>query len=171
MKEEHRIESAPGTNAPAVRSLVIPLHGMALLLPNAMVAEVATLGEIRPAGPGPAWLLGRINWRGLTLPLVAFERLAGGPECDVGRRSRAVVLNTLNGSRELPFVALLSQGIPRLVLATESALRPADEEAALEGVLCRVRVAGSEMLIPDIDRIEALLEEQRLSAGPAGEGR
>jgi chemosensory pili system protein ChpC len=144
----------------AVRSLLVPLDGMALLVPNALVSEVATLSEITPASGKAPWLLGSITWRGLQIPLVSFEKVAGGRVGLAGRNSRAIVFNTLNGNRELPFVAVLSQRIPRLLLVTGRMLQSVDAVPAQEGVLSCVELQGEAVVIPDVDRLEQLLREQ-----------
>ena len=154
--------SAPKPTEISVRSLVVPLDGMALLVPNALVSEVATLAEIQPPHRPVTWLAGKIEWRGLQIPLVSFERLLGETGGAPSRNSRAIVLNTLNSNRQLPFIAILSQRIPRLLLVTARMLRSLDDAELQEGVLSRVDLQGDEVSIPDVDRIEQLLGQHQV---------
>ena len=143
-----------------MRSLVIPLDGMALVVPNALISEVATLGEMTPATGTEEWLIGSIQWRGLRVPLVSYERVLGNARALPGRNSRAIVFNTLNGNRELPFVAVLSQRIPRLLLVTARMLQRVDEDKPHDAVLARLELQGDEVLVPDVDRLEQMLIRQ-----------
>jgi chemosensory pili system protein ChpC len=149
----------------SVRSLLIPLEGMAILVPNALVSEVATLGDVAPDAHGPGWLIGSILWRGLRIPLVSFERITGASGGNPGRNSRAIVFNTLNGNRDLPFIAILSQRIPRLMLVTGRMLGRVDDAPAQEGILTRVEMHGDEVVVPDVDFLERMLVQQGIRAG------
>lgn len=154
--------SEPGNSAPqdnladtVIRCLVVPLEGVSLMIPNVLVSEVAPFQAPTPMN-APDWVLGRIQWRGLIVPLVSFEQLLGLPGGRPGRTSRAIVLNTLNGDTRMPFIAVLSRGIPRMQSITSDGL-PASAEAGAEGILCRFDYNGETMMIPDLDRIEQML--------------
>ena len=75
-----------------------------------------------PVENAPAWLLGRIRWRGWQLPLVSFARLSGIADEQGGLGSKVVVLKALGGDAKLPHFALLTQGFPRLVTVSRDAL-------------------------------------------------
>src|SRR5690606_2026145 len=60
-----------------IHSLEIPLVGFSLLVPSAVVAEVANPGALYPVPRAPAWLLGVMAWRAQPVPLVSFEALTG----------------------------------------------------------------------------------------------
>jgi chemosensory pili system protein ChpC len=138
-----------------VRCLVIPLEGTALLIPNALVSEVAPFQSPVPMN-GPQWLLGQIQWRGLSVPLISIEAMAGMPKGQPERMSRAIVFNTLNGNQHMPFIAVASRGIPRMLGVAPEMLPPGCASAP-EGVLCRFEYNGETMMIPDLDRIERWL--------------
>jgi chemosensory pili system protein ChpC len=98
-----------------------------------------------------------MEWRGLGIPLISFERIFGLRGGSAVRNSRAIILNTLNGNRQLPFVAILSQRIPRLLLVTARMLKTVNNAPAQEGILSRVEIQGEHAMIPDIDKMEQLL--------------
>ena len=60
-----------------IRGLMIPVTGTRVLLPNATVAEVITYSVPEKIADAPAWLLGRLSWRGWRLPLFSFSMLTG----------------------------------------------------------------------------------------------
>ena len=152
-------------NAPAIsdiRGVLIQVEGARLLLPNATIAEVLSYAPPEEIEDTPAWLLGRIRWRGWQLPLASFSRLAGIAEETGGLGSKVVVLKALGGDAHLPYVALLTMGFPRLVTVAREALvadagEGDDGETASRlpvGVLMRVRLNDEPVLLPDVDGIE-----------------
>ena len=60
-----------------VRSLWIPLRQVNMLLPHAVVAEIGNYRVPDSRDDTPEWLLGDINWRGTTIPVVSLESLCG----------------------------------------------------------------------------------------------
>lgn len=141
-----------------IRGVLIQVGGGRLLLPNATIAEVLSYAEPEAGGDEADWLLGRFRWRGWQLPLVAFSRLAGIGEERPGLGSKVIVLKALGGDRRLPYFAILTQGFPRLVTVSRTALEVEADEADLPaGVLARVRLNDDPALLPDLPAIESAL--------------
>lgn len=148
-----------------VRCLHIPIQNGYLLLPNTAVAEVAPLDEIRDlplTGERPDWLLGGVLWRTLLVPLVSYEALMGLPAARQDAGARMAVFNSISGKPGLPFFAVLSQGIPRLVRVNEANVMAGEETSAalVKGV---VKVNDETGLIPDLDALERRLRELGVS--------
>lgn len=161
-------ETASTTAAPdavtgvTVRSLIVPLNGTLLVVPNTAVAEVADFKTPQSIADAPAWLLGMMLWRGRSIPLVALEPLLGGVAGAGGVHARALVCNTLNSNPVLPFIAILAQGIPRLQELKPDLVEVVESETEeVTAVAARLRVAGREGVIPDLD----VLERQLLQLG------
>ncbi len=169
MSESSRSQDSATPDAAAgvaVRCLIVPLSGATLILPNTAVAEVAEYRAPQPIGAAPGWLLGMMQWRGRSIPLLTFEQFVGLPAGAAGVHARAIVCNTLSGNVTLPFVALLAQGIPRLTGVKAEVLEPTDQDGAeQEAVAARVRFAGEEALIPDLDAIERMLIRLGIKTG------
>ncbi len=150
----------------AVRCLIIPLSGTTLILPNTAVAEVAEYRAPQPIDAAPGWLLGMMQWRGRSIPLLTFEQFVDLPAGAAGVHARAIVCNTLGGNATLPFIALLAQGIPRLTAVKAEVLEPTEQDGPeQEAVAAGVRFAGQEALIPDLDAIERMLIRLGIKAG------
>ena len=115
-------------NEQIIRGVLIQVADARLLLPNATIAEVLSFASPDAVENAPAWLLGRIRWRGWQLPLVSFSRFTGLADEEGGLGSKVIVLKALGGDAKRPFFALLTQGFPRLVTVTEAALQRQDEE-------------------------------------------
>lgn len=151
----------PAGQATAVHCLMVPLTSDILLLPNAAVAEVAAYQQPEAVSGAPDWYLGNHTWRDYQIPVVAFEVLNGGSSGDVSisKNSRIAVLNTLNGNMRLPYVGLLTQGIPRLQVVQNKGLEanPAVDGRPNTCVSEFVMVNGEPVTIPDIDMVERVI--------------
>lgn len=141
-----------------VRTLIIPLQGCNLLLPNVAVAEVVPFVQPREIDDAPEWLLGTISWRGQNIPLISYDRLQG-----LGARSglvqaRIAVVNGIRPDSGLPFYALVTAGIPQLKRVGADTLQEVSAEAGV-GALCGVRVGDIQAVIPDLDALESAVAE------------
>jgi chemosensory pili system protein ChpC len=151
--------SATAQQAPLLRVLLIPLEETSVLIPNTAVAEVIeSKPQIEPAAAGaPAWVVGTLGWRGLAVPVIRFEAVAESAYDPGGAVGRVVVLNTLNGNRALPFMALAMSGLPRLMQIGGDDLATTETGEPVDGILRRVRVDMSNAIIPDLDWLETQL--------------
>lgn len=143
-----------------VRGILIQIDGGRLLLPNATISEVLSYTTPDPVRNAPAWLLGRLRWRGWHLPLVSFARMAGiaGEGGDV--RSKVIVLKALNEDAELPYYAMLTQGFPRLVTVSRDVLGiDAQHNELPDVVLSGVLLNGDAALLPDLAAMEAMIAQ------------
>lgn len=152
-----------------IRCVLVPVGNLRLLLPNATIAEVITQSEPEPVADAPDWLLGRIAWRGWRVPLVSFAQLAGTEEGDAELSVRVAVLKALGGNPRLPFIAVLTQGFPRLTTLNAELIIPTHDGSALPpGVRAHVLVRDDVAMIPDLEWLEAellgLLDDADLAA-------
>ncbi|MFV1983546.1 MAG: chemotaxis protein CheW, partial [Thiohalomonadales bacterium] len=107
----------------------IPLEDELLLLPNSNIAEVVNYEKPTPFSDAPQWLLGKVSWRERLLPLISFEVISGKKKkSKISDNCRVIVLNTLNGNRELPYIAILSQGIPHLESVNENKISDVEDQ-------------------------------------------
>jgi chemosensory pili system protein ChpC len=144
-----------------VRSLLIPVGGGTLLLPHASVAEIVNFSQPVPHAGAPAWLLGRIPWRGLSIPLVSMEVLSGQKKPPLGRRCRILVINPVGKNQKLSFYALLSQDIPSLIQVDHGMIAPVEKGVTKgPGILTLVTINDKPAMIPDLDMVESLLSGQ-----------
>jgi chemosensory pili system protein ChpC len=143
-----------------IRCVLVPVGQLRLLLPNATVAEVITMTTPEPVEGAPDWLLGRIAWRGWRVPLVSFTQLAHAEEGDAELSVRVAVLKALGNNPKLPFVAVVTQGFPRLTTLNAELIIPTHDGTALPpGVKAQVLVRDDVAVIPDLEWIEGELTE------------
>lgn len=154
---------AAGEMQGVVHCLTIPLHNEMAILPNAAIAEVISYKGVTPLADAPDWFMGHIEWREKRVPLISFEAISGKEVQQAAKISRIAVLNTLNANAQLPYVAILSQGIPSLAIVQESGIedKENDDDRAVVGAI--VELGGVEALIPNIDEIEQRLLQLNLS--------
>ena len=144
-----------------VRSLWVPLEESSLLVPNVAIAEVINYQPLDLVQDGPEWLLGRLRWRNQELPVVSMERLLGLNPPQSGHGARITVFNTVKPDTMLPFFAAVTAGIPRLLQADADSLGAslrADRNFPTTVADC-VELDSAEALIPDLEAIQALVEE------------
>ncbi len=143
-----------------IRGVMIPITDGRVLLPNATVAEVITYTRAEPVPNAPAWLLGRVAWRGWRLPLISLPVLTGAVAEESQTNARVAVLKALGGHADMPFLALLAQGFPRLTTITQDLLlATSDEQPHAAGVRAEVLVRDDPAVIPDLDIIESMIVE------------
>ncbi|MFY2764044.1 chemotaxis protein CheW [Arenimonas sp. MALMAid1274] len=143
-----------------IRGVLITVTHGRLLLPNASVAEVITYSEPEAVENAPEWLLGRVRWRGWRLPLLSFSRLAGWSEEDGHLGAKVAVLKALGNNPKLPFFAILSQGFPRLVTVSTTALNELHDMKQLPlGVHSRVTLNDDPAAVPDLMSVELMISK------------
>jgi chemosensory pili system protein ChpC len=158
-----------------IRCVLVPVGNLRLLLPNATIAEVVTQSTPVPVANAPDWLLGRISWRGWRVPLVSFTQLAGTEEGDAELSVRVAVLKALGDNPKLPFIAILTQGFPRLTTLNAELIIPTHDGSPLPlGVRAQVLVRDDVAMIPDLEWIEnellGLLDEADVAVASSETG-
>lgn len=148
----------PAAATGAVYSLLLPLARERLLLPNAAVAEITGFSAPEPVPGAPPWLLGRVEWRGLKVPLVALEKWMGQEFPGASRGTRIAVLNRIRAEAEPAFCGVVLQGLPRLYHAGPD-LRETGEDDRPDGIVARVRLGEETALIPDLDALQAAVAD------------
>jgi chemosensory pili system protein ChpC len=114
----------------ALRILLLPGADRELLIPAGAVAEIVRPEDLpRSPASGPDWLVARLGWRGLEVPLARLSPLtATSPG-----RVHAVVCFAPGGDARLPFIAIECAGLPRLErvgpvgLASDASESPASD--------------------------------------------
>ncbi len=144
-------------NIDAVHCLTIPVEDEVMLLPNAAIAEVVSYKEPTPLNDAPDWFLGYIDWRDRRIPLVSFEAISGKTAAGLKKNSRVMILNTLNGNPELPYFAIVSQGLPSLAIVNQHGLKEKNPDEKRQAISAFVNVGGLQAIIPNIDEIEQRL--------------
>jgi chemosensory pili system protein ChpC len=142
---------------------LIPLRQLRLIVPRNCVAEVVrhVPAEAAPAD-GPAWFRGFFPWNGMRLPLVSFEDLCGRLGQEPGGRTRIAIFHAMSGKLDSGYFGVLAEGFPQLVRVNRDVMRLDERQAwpADGPVICQIRMINEYPLIPDLERVEELLQGQ-----------
>lgn len=147
-------------------SLLVPLWEDRLIVPRACVAEVVRFSAPERQEGDLEWMMGSVNWNGRPLPVVSFEGTIGKNVPETTGRTRVVVFYGSTGKLKLGHFGVLTQGFPQLVRVNRDVLKL----EAIDGwpedapVLCRVRMINEFPMIPDLEKIEAMLAQEALQA-------
>ena len=145
------IQSAIASNELA--TLLIPMSGKQLVLPNVTVAEIIPFVEPVTEDDKPDWYLGTFIWRNIHVPLVSFEGLNDEPLSQSANR-RIAVLNGVVDSERLPFCAIVTDGVPRLMRVTPDEVSADEGTSAGPCEISKALVSGEPATIPDVDFIQ-----------------
>jgi chemotaxis signal transduction protein len=138
-----------------VRSVVIPTGSLPLVVPSAAVAEVAGFSEITPLPITAPGLVGVFQWRGVSVPVVAFETLLGQPAPRPDRRSKVVIFYPLPGRPRSDFFGILAGADPQSRMIGSDQIRQADVPTAVSNrfIAATFDFDGNTVGIPDLPAI------------------
>jgi len=142
-----------------IRGVLIQSGPERVLLPNATVAEMMSRVVVEPVPDAPSWLLGQLVWHGWQVPLVSFARLSGLGTETLSANNKVVVLKSLAGNAERPYLALLTQSFPQLIaVPRDGLLADASEENLPATVHMRVLLGEHTALLPNLDALDHALD-------------
>lgn len=150
-----------------IRAFLVPLGEFQMLLPNATVAEVVDYHPTRSIPGAPAWMLGIYDWRGRDLALYSQEHAMGQRVGPPDRRSRVLIVNGLTGGRGVEQYGILARGIPRLVMVDRNNIEAREQLLKSPVVRAFAKLDDNNVLIPELDRVEAMLAGIMAHAAPA----
>ncbi len=147
-------------------SLLVPLWEDRLIVPRACVAEVVRFSASERQEGDLEWMMGSVNWNGRPLPVVSFEGTIGKSVPVPTGRTRVVVFYASTGKLKTGHFGVLTQGFPQLVRVNRDVLKLEAKDGWPEDapVLCRVRMINEFPMIPDLEKLEAMLAEEALQA-------
>lgn len=147
-------------------SLLVPLSEDRLIVPRACVAEVVRFSRAEQQEGAHSWMLGTVNWNGRPLPVVSFEGALGKEVPVATGRTRVVVFYASTGQLKSGYFGVITQGFPQLVRVNRDVLKLESKDGWPEDapVLCRVRMINEFPVIPDLERLEAMLAKEMLQA-------
>ncbi|MGA8203099.1 MAG: chemotaxis protein CheW [Woeseiaceae bacterium] len=147
-------------------SLLVPLAEDRLIVPRACVAEVVRFSTPEKEAGAHDWMLGAVNWNGRQLPVVSFEGAIGKAVPAATGRTRIVVFYASTGQLKTGFFGVVTQGFPQLVRVNRDVLKlhTTDGWPQDAPVLCRVKMINEFPLIPNLEKLEAMLVRESIQA-------
>ena len=151
-------------------TMLLPVAGKNLLLPNVAVAEIIQLGELAKPSNHAAGILGTCCWRGTRIPVLAFDMLNQEPSSEVDFGFHAAVIN--GAAEALPFYAIATQAPPRMMRVNHKEISESAGASPGPAELMIVDTCGETATIPDLEYIEkqllAVLGSQQAPVAQAG---
>lgn len=151
------LQLATNNDVQDVSTLLIPVAGKTLLLPNVSLAEILEFNEPVPQSDVPTWYLGNISWRTLEIPLISFESVNEQAFSNRASNAKIAILNGLIDNPRLPFWGIVTQGTPRQMRITAQEIVKDDSDNRGPAEFMSVFVNGEAARIPDLDYIEKQL--------------
>jgi len=149
-----------------IRSVMVPVTDANLLLPNATVAEMIGYSEPDPIPEAVEWVLGTVLWHGWQVPVISFSNLIEEAGKEDLKSARICILKTLVDTDRMPYMALVTQGHPRLVTLSEDNFEEIPTESNPIAVAGKAQVEGREAIVPDLDRLGHLVAHAAFGALP-----
>ena len=148
-------------SAKKIKCVLLTLRTENVVVPNAALAEIVSLRDVSKVDGAPQWLLGKMHWRGVDIPLVSFEAAAEGAGTVMSANQAAVIhLISKDGKSVSPYVGLSISGVPHVSdFSKEQITTDAQERKAHPMVAQRIRINGAAASILDIDAIASMLKK------------
>ncbi len=146
-------------NFKQVKCALLSINDDRLLLPNASLVEIVPIRNIINVANKPKWVLGYLDWKGNSIPLVSIEAMAGVHMPSLASGDvKAVVVYALNGGKESPFLSFLVQGAPTIVNVFETDVVADSQEAEHPVISHQIMLKGEQVSILDLEKLEALIK-------------
>lgn len=141
-------------NDELISCILLPLSDDYLLLPNVAVAEVIAYIEPSDANSENS-MIGFINWRGVSVPIICFEKasgLANKENKENSIRERIAILYNPDGDENKPYVGVKLLDNPKSFRAEVDSL--VDETITVDDpsyISNQLSDAGRRLFIPNLD--------------------
>lgn len=137
--------------------MLLPLKEHVLLVPTVSIAEMAPMSPVASAQNTPDWFYGYYDWRGHQLPVISYEGLNGESIGELKKEGRIAVFNNTASENDIPYFAIATQTIPRMVRVGQEDIRLNDDAELGEIDLMKVFVGVENLAIPNVGQMEKRL--------------
>jgi len=147
------------SNYQQVKCALLTINDDRLLIPNASIVEIVPIRNIINVANKPKWILGYLDWKGNSIPLVSIETMAGVHMPSLASGDvKAVVVYAHGGDKDLTFISFLVQGTPTIVNVFETDLL-LDEQAIDNPVIShRLTLKDEQVSLLDFEKLETVVK-------------
>jgi chemosensory pili system protein ChpC len=149
-------------NEQLIKSIILTLKNELVVVPNAAVAEIISVQDVKEVDGSPGWMLGKARWRGVEVPVVSYEAAGGDDAQAVSINTQVAVMYAANEDKDkqYPYIGLAMHGVPHVSTFSRQQIR-VDERAANDHpmVAQKVRINGAAAGILDLLAIEEMLQQ------------
>lgn len=140
-----------------IRSILIPVTGGDLLLPNANIAEIVAYSAPEKMDQAAEWILGNVIWHGWQVPVISLPVLTEQVESESVDDAKICISKCLVNNERLPYIGILAQGFPRLVTITEALMTEIPDGGKHIAIAGEVLIGDRQAILPDLNRIGQLV--------------
>lgn len=146
--------------AELIKCVLLTVNEDRVILPNSAIAEIVPIRNIINVANRPDWMLGYLDWRGNSVPLVSFEAMGGVrmPSLATGNVKAAVVY-AVGGDRAFPFMSFLVQGAPQILNVAETDILENKEQITHPAIEQKVIAKGETASILDLAKLEQVIKK------------
>jgi len=143
-----------------IKCTILKINGDELLMPSASIAEIMPIKNIINVANKPGWMLGYLDWRGHSVPLISFETMGGVrmPSLATGN-VKAAVLFSIGDDSDFPYVSILVNDAPKSINVTKEDLVPNKEEVSHPAIDQKVMMTDGNYSIVDLEKLELIVKE------------
>jgi len=143
-----------------IKCVILKINDAELLMPKASVAEIVPLKNIINVANKPGWMLGYLDWRGHSVPLISFEAMGNVrmPSLATGD-VKAAILYSIGEDAGFPFLSILVQGSPTAVSVRAGDLVSNKDEITHPAIEDRVIMADGTYSIMNIEKLESIVKK------------
>jgi len=143
-----------------IKCVILKINGDELLMPNASVAEIVPIKNIINVANKPGWMLGYLDWRGHSVPLISFEAMGNVrmPSLATGT-VKAAILFSIGDDNDFPYMSILMQEAPAVVNVKEDEVISNKEDISHPAIENKVMIADSTYSIVNIEKLESIVKQ------------
>ena len=143
-----------------IKCTILKINGDELLMPNASIAEIMPIKNIINVANKPGWMLGYLDWRGHSVPLISFEAMGGVrmPSLATGN-VKAAVLFSIGDDSDFPYVSILVNDAPKSINVTKADIVPNKEEISHPAIDQKIMMTDGNYSIVNIEKLELIVKD------------
>jgi len=147
------------SNYQQVKCALLTINEDRLLIPNASLVEIVPIRNIINVANKPKWILGYLDWKGNSIPLVSIETMGGVHMPSLASGDvKAVVVYAQGGDKTLPFISFLVQGVPNIVNVFETDLETLEEKVENPVISHHVKLKDEQVSLLDFEKLETVVK-------------
>ncbi len=142
-----------------VKCVLLAVNNDLLVLPNAAIAEIVPIRNIINVANKPDWMLGYLDWRGNSVPLISFESLGGVRMPSLASGDvKAAVMYSVSDDKLFPFMSILVQGAPKVINVDAASVIANKEQVSHPAVEQKVMLLEHDASIVDLEKLEQVIK-------------
>ena len=143
-----------------IRCVLLKVNENVLMLPNSALVEIVPVRNIINVANKPRWMLGYLDWRGNSVPLVAFETMDGVRMPSLANADvRAAVVYAIGDDKKIPFMAFLVQGVPQVVNVTADEIEVDAMSVTHPAVSQKILLKGTQVSVVEMLKLEGMIKK------------